>query len=582
MNTNDHNSRKFIGRNINRMAAVIWLMLGIIVFRYAWIQLVEGKRLAEWVRIQTGDNQVMQSPRGMIVDRNGRELAVSIMTQSLYIDPNSVKNANDVAAKLSPLIGISEKEILADIAQGGGFVWVKHYLSMDEVTQVKKLIEDEEYNCLNFIDEAKRYYPNDMLAANVLGFVGTDDIGLDGIEQAYDKLIKGGVTETYVQTDTNDRPIFRSIFSQQRYEGDKCKSIELTLDSTAQFIVEQALDEAMAANDPASVTAIVMNPKTGEILAMGSRPSYNPNRFYDYAPENWKNKAVSFIYEPGSTFKSIVAAAALQEQTVTPNQMFVDPGYVIVSERRIQNWNGESFGTVSFTDIVKNSLNTGFAKVGLELGADKLTNYAKLFGFGEVTGIELPAEESGILFEPKEMRDSDVATMSIGQSIAVTPLQLITAVSAIANDGILMRPYIVKAVRNADGSEYEVTQPKEVRRTIESVTDKTLVGLLEAVVASGGGQKAAVRGYRIAGKTGTAEKIRSDGAGYMEGRYIASFCGFAPVENPQLTVLVVINDPTGVYYGGQIAAPVASRIFEQLFRLYQIEPSANPFAGQKR
>lgn len=582
MNTNDHNSRKFIGRNINRMAAVIWLMLGIIVFRYAWIQLVEGKRLAEWVRIQTGDNQVMQSPRGMIVDRNGRELAVSIMTQSLYIDPNSVKNANDVAAKLAPLIGISEKEILADIAQGGGFVWVKHYLSMDEVTQVKKLIEDEEYNCLNFIDEAKRYYPNDMLAANVLGFVGTDDIGLDGIEQAYDKLIKGGVTETYVQTDTNDRPIFRSIFSQQRYKGDQCKSIELTLDSTAQFIVEQALDEAMAANDPASVTAIVMNPKTGEILAMGSRPSYNPNRFYDYAPENWKNKAVSFIYEPGSTFKSIVAAAALQEQTVTPNQMFVDPGYVIVSERRIQNWNGESFGTVSFTDIVKNSLNTGFAKVGLELGADKLTNYAKLFGFGEVTGIELPAEESGILFEPKEMRDSDVATMSIGQSIAVTPLQLITAVSAIANDGILMRPYIVKAVRNADGSEYEVTQPKEVRRTIESVTDKTLVGLLEAVVASGGGQKAAVRGYRIAGKTGTAEKIRSDGAGYMEGRYIASFCGFAPVENPQLTVLVVINDPTGVYYGGQIAAPVASRIFEQLFRLYQIEPSANPFAGQKR
>lgn len=582
MNTNDHNSRKFIGRNINRMAAVIWLMLGIIVFRYAWIQLVEGKRLAEWVRIQTGDNQVMQSPRGMIVDRNGRELAVSIMTQSLYIDPNSVKNANDVAAKLSPLIGISEKEILADIAQGGGFVWVKHYLSMDEVTQVKKLIEDEEYNCLNFIDEAKRYYPNDMLAANVLGFVGTDDIGLDGIEQAYDKLIKGGVTETYVQTDTNDRPIFRSIFSQQRYKGDQCKSIELTLDSTAQFIVEQALDEAMAANDPASVTAIVMNPKTGEILAMGSRPSYNPNKFYDYAPENWKNKAVSFIYEPGSTFKSIVAAAALQEQTVTPNQMFVDPGYVIVSERRIQNWNGESFGTVSFTDIVKNSLNTGFAKVGLELGADKLTNYAKLFGFGEVTGIELPAEESGILFEPKEMRDSDVATMSIGQSIAVTPLQLITAVSAIANDGILMRPYIVKAVRNADGSEYEVTQPKEVRRTIESVTDKTLVGLLEAVVASGGGQKAAVRGYRIAGKTGTAEKIRSDGAGYMEGRYIASFCGFAPVENPQLTVLVVINDPTGVYYGGQIAAPVASRIFEQLFRLYQIEPSANPFAGQKR
>ena len=582
MDTNEIKARKHIKRNINKMAVVIWAMLLVIFFRYGWIQLVEGKKLSEWIKVQTGDNRITQSPRGMILDRNGRELAVSIMTQSLYIDPNSVKNADDVATKLSPLIKVPVKEILADIAQGGGFVWVKHYLSMEEVASVKKLIQDEEYNCLNFIEEAKRYYPNDMLAANVLGFVGTDDIGLDGIEQAYDKLIKGGVTETYVQTDVNDRPIFKSIFSQQAYKGDHCKSIELTIDSTAQFIVEQSLDEAMAANNPASVTAIVMNPKTGEILAMGSRPSYNPNRFYDYAPENWKNKAVSLIYEPGSTFKSIVAAAALQEQTVTPNQMFVDPGYVMVSERRIQNWNGESFGTVSFTDIVKNSLNTGFALVGLELGAEKLTNYAKLFGFGDVTGIELPAEEAGILFDPKEMRDSDVATMSIGQSIAVTPLQLITAVSAIANDGILMRPYIVKAVRNADGTEYEVTQPKEVRRTIESVTDKTVVGLLEAVVASGGGQKAAVRGYRIAGKTGTAEKIRSDGAGYMEGRYIASFCGFAPVENPQLAVLVVINDPSGVYYGGQIAAPVASRIFEQLFRHYQIEPSVNPFAGQQK
>ena len=315
---------------------------------------------------------------------------------------------------------------------------------------------------------------------------------------------------------------------------------------------------------------------------MASRPSYNPNSFADYSPEVWKNRAVSFIYEPGSTFKSVVAAAALQEKVVSPNQVFVDPGYVMVSGRRIQNWSGTSFGTVTFTDVVKQSLNTGFAQVGLRLGAQKLTDYAKLFGFGTPTGIELPGEEGGLLFNPDDMRDSDVATMAIGQSIAVTPLQLVTAMSAIANDGVLLKPHIVKSITNADGSVYEEKGTTEVRRTIESATDKTLVGLLEQVVASGGGKKAAVKGYRIAGKTGTAQKIRPDGSGYMEGHYIASFCGFAPVEDPQITVLVMIDDPgTGNYYGGQIAAPVASRIFTQLFRYLHIEPSSDPFAGME-
>lgn len=347
-------------------------------------------------------------------------------------------------------------------------------------------------------------------------------------------------------------------------------------------MVEQELDRAVAENSPKAITCIVMNPKNGEILAMASRPSYNPNKFWDYKPEVWKNRAVSFIYEPGSTFKSVVAGAALQEKVVTPNQVFVDPGYVMVSGRRIQNWSGTSFGTVTFTDVVKQSLNTGFAQVGLRLGAEKLTQYAKIFGFGEPTGIDLPAEEGGILFDPEDMRDSDMATMSIGQSIAVTPLQLVTAMSAIANDGMLLKPYIVKSITNADGSIYDERQKTEVRQTIDSTTDKTLVGLLEQVVASGGGAKAAVPGYRIAGKTGTAQKIREDGSGYMDGRYIASFCGFAPVEDPQITVLVMIDDPgTGNFYGGQIAAPVASRIFAQLFRYLKIEPSSDPFAGMK-
>ena len=519
----------------------------------------------------------MQSPRGAIVDRNGRELAVSTMTKSLFVDPNHVENAAQLAKDLAPLVDKSEEDILADIAVGGGFSWVKRRLEQSEYEVIRALIREKGYAvCLGFRDEAKRYYPNDVLAANVLGFVGTDDKGLDGIEQALDKYIKGEVTESFIYADTRERPILESIFAQHGYQGDRCKTIQLTIDGAIQFIVEQELDRAMAESSPLAITCIAMDPRTGEILAMANRPSYNPNRFWDYDQEVWKNRAVSYIYEPGSTFKAVVAGAALQEGIVAPNQIFVDPGFVMVSGKKIQNWNGSSFGTVTFADVVKQSLNTGFALVGLDLGADKLISYARLFGFGEPTGIELPGEESGILYSPDEMVDSDIATMAIGQSIAVTPLQLITAFCAIANDGILLKPHIVKTIKNANGTTYSETHVEEVRRTIDSASDKTLVGLLEQVVATGGGGKASVRGYRIAGKTGTAQKVNEDGSGYSEGRYIASFCGFAPVESPQIALLVMIDDPYGAFYGGQIAAPVASRIFSQVFRYLRIEPSDAP------
>ena len=274
----------------------------------------------------------------------------------------------------------------------------------------------------------------------------------------------------------------------------------------------------------------------------------------------------------------------MEEGLVSPDQWFLDPGYLIVSEKRIENWSGGSFGSVTFTDVMRQSINTCFALLGLELGADRLTKYARRFGFGEITGIELPGEEEGLMFDPakQDVYDSDIATMSIGQSVAVTPLQLITAMSAIANDGVLMKPYIVKAVYNEDGSVYEETKPHEVRRVISSETDKTLVGLLEQVVATGGGGKASVKGYRIGGKTGTAQKPDPEGVGYKEGCYIASFCGFAPVDDPEVTLLVIIDEPSGGnYYGGQIAAPVAAKIFQQLFRYLNVEPSSNPFEDKK-
>lgn len=569
--------RAFVQGRITKLVMFLLALMGVVVCRYAWLQLVQGSELAERMRWQVGHDYSVQSPRGAITDRNGRELAVSTMTKSLFVDPNHVDNPKELARDLAPLVGKTEQEILNDIAVGGGFSWVKRRLEQSEYEAIRVLIRQKNYAvCLGFRDEAKRYYPNDVLAANVLGFVGTDDKGLDGIEQALDKYIKGEVTESFIYADTRDRPILESIFSQHGYQGDKCKTIQLTIDSAIQFIVEQELDRAMAENDPVAITCIAMDPRTGEVLAMANRPSYNPNRFWDYDQEIWKNRAVSYIYEPGSTFKAIVAGALLQEGIVTPNQTFVDPGFVTFSGKKIQNWNGDSFGTVTFADVVKQSLNTGFATFGYELGADKLSDYARLFGFGDQTGIELPGEEYGILYSPYEMVDSDIATMAIGQSIAVTPIQLITAFCAIANDGILLKPHIVKSIKNANGTNYSETRVEEVRRTIDSPTDKILVGLLEQVVAAGGGGKASVRGYRVAGKTGTAQKVNEDGYGYDEGKYIASFCGFAPVESPQIALLVMIDEPWGAFYGGQIAAPVASRIFAQIFRYLRIEPSDAP------
>lgn len=573
---------------ISWLLLVIWICFGLLLVRFAWLQLVDGDELAERAITIAEENRARQSPRGKILDRNGRELAISRMAKSLVINPSKVKpeDRENLVAQLSEILKLKPEEIREDIDTGGVFVYVKRRLEVDEENAIKELKEANEYECLELHDEVKRYYPNDMLAANVLGFIGTDDKGLAGMEQYADELLKGEAQEADLIIDMRGRPIFDSIFSaaQQRYKGDNSKNITLTIDSTMQFIVEQSLDKAMADNNPKAVTAVVMDPRTGDVLAMASRPSYNPNKFWQANDEAWRNRAISSVYEPGSTFKAMVAGTALQEGVVAPNMTFYDPGHIDVSEKRIQNWNGESFGNVTFTDIVKNSINTCFAQIGLWLGGEKLNEYAEKFGFGQATGIELPGEESGILFaNPKEMVSSDVATMAIGHSIAVTPMQLVTAMSAVANDGVLLKPHIIKQITNADGSVYKEYGREEVHRVIDSATDKTLVGLLEQVVATGGGSKAAVKGYRIAGKTGTAQKINEHTSGYMEGRYIASFCGFAPVENPELVVLVVIDDPSaGSFYGGQIAAPVARDIFSQLFRFMHISPSSDTFADMNK
>lgn len=549
---------------------ILLLCLLVIGGRMGYLQLVQGPKLAEKTRQQLQESRALQSPRGTIYDRMGRELAISGVTKSLYVNPKLLnKDAGEVAAWLAPILEMSESGIKERLTIDSSFMWLKRTLEPDKAKLVDDLIKQHKIRGLEFVEESKRYYPNDSLAAHILGFVGTDDIGLDGIESVLDKTIKGDRRKQQLETDGYGVPIFKSILTfSPSLQG---KSVYLTIDSTIQFIVEQSLDKAMAKTKAKAATAIIMNPRTGEILAMVSRPGYNPNAFSRYSEVERKNRAVSIVYEPGSTFKPLVAAAALEEGKVRADERFVDNGYVEVSGRRIQNWSGDSYGNIGLVDIIKNSINTGMVQLGLRLGSTKITEYARNFGFGHATGIELPGEEEGILFNPGDMRDVDVATMSIGQGIAVTPLQLLTALAAIANDGLLLKPHIIKEIHNADDSIASVSVTTPVRQVIAPEMAKIMTTMMEKEVSEGGGIKAAVKGYRFAGKTGTAEKLK-EGGGYEDNHYISSFTGFGPVEDPQVVALIVIDDPVGTYYGAEIVAPIFSEIMLQVMRYLNVHP----------
>lgn len=549
---------------------ILICLLGIIG-RMGYLQLVQGTKLAEKTRLQLQESRALQSPRGTIYDRMGRELAISGVTKSLYVNPKILnKDAGEIAAMLSPVLDMSEANLKERLTVDSSFMWLKRTLEPEKAKQVESLIKQYQIRGLEFVEESKRYYPNDSLAAHILGFVGTDDIGLDGIESVLDKTIKGDRQKQQLETDGYGVPIFKSILTfSPSMQG---KSVYLTIDNTIQFIVEQSLDKAMVKTKAKAATAIIMNPRTGEILAMVSRPGYNPNYFGRYSEAERKNRAVSIVYEPGSTFKPLVAAAALQEGKVRADERFIDNGYVEVSGRRIQNWSGDSYGNIGLVDIIKNSINTGMVQLGLRLGSTKIMEYARNFGFGHATGINLPGEEEGILFKPGDMRDVDVATMSIGQGIAVTPLQLITALAAIANDGLLLKPHIIKEIHNADDSIESVSATTPVRQVIDPEKAKIITEMMEKEVSEGGGVKAAVKGYRFAGKTGTAEKLKESGGGYEDNHYISSFAGFGPVEDPQVVALIVIDDPVGTYYGAEIVAPIFSEIMLQVMRYLNVHP----------
>ncbi len=569
---------------------MFFMVVGIFL-RLGWLQLVEGSRLAQLTKAQLKTDYKVMSPRGRIVDRDGEELAVSIMTGSLYADPEGMKDEPKEQKKwagrdprrvsadlLAPVLKIDADKLYAIFSGGGRFVWLKRTMDPKDVEEVRKIIQTNELPGLHFLDESKRYYTKKSAAAQVLGFVGVDDRGLSGLEYELNDVLKGKES-TYSQLqDAFGKQILGMMVNDKesglQKQQEQLPTVYLTLDSKIQYVLEDAMDDAIVRTKAKGAAAIIMDPYTGEILGMVSRPTFDPNNFGKYSADSWSNKAISMVYEPGSVFKPLVGCMGLTEGIITPDTPFQDLGSIRVADRVIHNWDGNGLGTVPFSTVIKFSINTGMVQLGLQLGADRLIGYAKKFGFGAPTGIDLPGEEGGILYDPKAMYEPDVATMSMGQGVAVTPIQVLRAICAIANGGELLQPYIVKKIVAADGNTIHEGQKKVVRNVMTEQVARQMRTMMEMVVSEGGGKSAAIKGYRIAGKTGTAEKL-AEGGGYATGQYIASFVGFVPADKPRYAMLVMLDTPQGAFYGSQVSAPIFRDTLQQILVAKGIQPTSS-------
>ncbi|KUO52488.1 MAG: stage V sporulation protein D [Desulfitibacter sp. BRH_c19] len=547
-------------------------------FRLVWIQFVRGDEL----QLQALDNRLREVPvepkRGTIFDRNMRELAISVSADYIYAIPPQVNRsgkAQEIAEELSKILDIPVENVYNRITKNGSwFEYVVRKVDYDKATAIREL----NLPGINVAEESQRFYPNDHLAAHVLGFAGIDNQGLEGIEVIYDEELNGKRGAIVVEYDAAGREIPHAM--HQYIPPEDGNSLVLTIDETIQFIAERELDTLMAStSNPKSATIIVMDPQSGEILALASRPTYDPNNYSQYPQENWRNIAVSNSYEPGSTFKVVTTSAVLEEGLVGENEKFVCTGSIRVGGETIKCWRYYNpHGSQTFSVGVQNSCNPTFITLGLRL-EDKqkgnFYNYIRDFGFGSITGLDLPGEASGIMIQEENLKQVNIATISIGQGIAVTPVQLASAMSAIANNGTLLKPHLVREIRDKDGNLVKAIEPEVVKQVISKETAQETLGILEEVVSEGTGRNGYIEGYRVGGKTGTAQKAGA--GGYLQGRYVASFLGVAPVDDPKLVALVVIDEPQGYpYYGGTVAAPIFKRVVEDSLHYLGVAPQYNP------
>jgi len=535
--------------------------------RIFWVQFVQGAELSAKAEQNRMRDVPVEAKRGTIYDRNGHELAISISADSVYAIPAEVcrtKRQEEVAQKLAQVLGMDQAKLLKKLTASSSFEWIKRQITPEQAKQIL----DMKLPGIDLTEESRRFYPKGTLAAHVLGISGTDNTGLEGIDNFYNDLVGGTKGRIVIEHDAAGRDIPEATHKYVApVDGG---NLVLTIDETIQYIVERELDKVFKERQAKSAAAVVMDPKTGEILAIASRPTFNPNSYNDAPASSRRNFAINDAYEPGSTMKITTAAMAMEEGVVNESSEFYCSGYVKVGKETIGEANNKAHGSQSFAQIVENSCNVSFVKVGLDLGIDRYYKYLNAFGFGQLTGIDLPGEAKGILVPKERAKQIDLATMAMGQANAVTSLQLTTAVSAVANGGKLMKPHLLKQVLDKNGKVIKTVEPEVVRQVISEKTAKELCVILEGEVTNGTGKNAYIDGYHVGGKTGTAQKIAPNG-GYLANEYVASFVGVAPSDDPRLVVMVVVDAPKGYpYYGGWVAAPAAREIINDSLRYLEV------------
>lgn len=502
------------------------------------------------------------SQRGPIFDRQMNPLAMSLDVDSVFAVPSEIPDPDMVAQLLAPALGLDVSDLLGRFKAFRSFSWVKRKVTKEEAARVREL----NLKGIYFQREPKRFYPKGELAANTIGYVGLDDRGLGGLEFGMDDSIKGRPGRVLVASDAR-----RRSFHSTEWPGRPGKTVVLTLDEKIQYIAEKELAEAVRQWQAAGGAAIVQNPNTGEVLAMASEPTFNPNDYASSRPEALRNRGIEWVYEPGSTFKLVTLSAALEEHLTNPQEIInCQQGSIVLAGHVIHDH--KSFGDLTVTDVMVNSSDVGAIKLGLRLGEDRLFRYIRSFGFGSKTNVELPGEERGLLKPPNRWSGISIGEISMGQEVGVTPLQLVTAYSAIANGGILFEPRIVRDVFL--DRAHDALPPVPGHRVVSERTAEQMKQLFAAVVERGTGKPARLNGYSAAGKTGTAQKIDASGA-YSKSHYISSFIGFAPVARPAVTILVVIDSPVGAIYGSEVAAPAFRSIAEQSLGYLNV-PQDNP------
>lgn len=525
------------------------------------------------------------SKRGIIYDRNKKELAISATAYEVYVRPAEVKDKEAVANALVEVLGLDKQTALDKISVKKDTVIIKKKVDADKV----KALREKELSGFVFIDDSKRFYPQSNFASYILGFTNNDNQGQDGVELTYEKYLNGFPGRNIKMTDAHGQELPGS--DTKYFEPQDGLNLVLTIDEVIQHFAEKAAENALVENKAKRVTAIVMDPNTGDVLAMTSKPDYDNNdprkapddlldkwNTLSYADQYkelykiWRNPAVSDTYEPGSTFKIITSAAGLEEGVVKPEDQFYCSGSVVVAGKRLKCWRSYNpHGSETFVEGVMNSCNPVFIEVAQRLGKEKFYKYIKAFGFGAPTNIKLPGEANGIVRNLSSVGPVELANNGFGQGISVTPIQLITAVSAVANGGNLMEPRIAKKLIDNDGNTVHEFQPRVVRQVISKETSATLRDILEKVVSGGTGKSAYIPGYKLAGKTGTAQK--AENGRYVDGKFVASFVGFAPANDPKAVVLVVIDEPGGYgHTGGLIATPVVKSIMSDTLRYMDVKP----------